>query len=279
LAGEQERVVWKSEWRRTPRWTLTEKIEKMKEEDRQLFFENGYVVIKHAVEDRELNPLREVIEKVVDKKINDLYARGLIRNMHKELPLSTRWLEVNREYPTHEQMWVRQVFSRAIYDLGIHPGIVDVIEALIGSEIRFNEDNGCLQFAPGSHKLELSPEMNQRVPRAGGKVGEQAGRTHELDEKCVSLLMEKGDMVVFDKFAFHRSLPNTTNEVRWNVDLRYSHSEQSFEWNRLGDEIDVKYPSFIVKSLTDPDKETTWEQFLEKFLSTTSRYDENGNLL
>ena len=86
-------------------------------------------------------------------------------------------------------------------------------------------------------------------------------------------------MVVFDKFTFHRSLPNTTNEVRWNVDLRYSQSQQSFEWTRLGDEIDVKYPSFIVKSRTDPDKETTWEQFLEKFLSTTSKYDENGNLL
>ena len=51
------------------------------------------------------------------------------------------------------------------------------------------------------------------------------------------------------------------------------------ELDPLRKEIDVKYPSFIVKTRKDPGKETTWEQFLEKFLSPTSKYDENGNLL
>ena len=222
-------------------------------------------------------------------------------------------------------MWVRQVFGKAIYDLGIHPNIVDVIEALIGSEIWFNgdyhvrpklphdaltvvpwhqdafyyggseagnpsfpilsvwiplvdvnEDNGCLQFVPGNRRRGLTPELNQKIPGTVGASDEDTDGRHELDVKGASLCMGKGDMVVFDKFAFHRSLPNIAKEIRWNVDLRYSPVDQSFEWSRMGAEIDVKYPSFIVKSRMDPDREMTWEQFQEKFLLTTDRYDENG---
>jgi hypothetical protein len=81
---------------------------------------------------------------------------------------------------------------------------------------------------------------------------------------------------VFDKFTFHRSLPNITNEIRWNVDLRYSPADQSFAWSSLGDEIDVKYPSFIIKSWSDPSRAMSWEQYHEKFRQTCDRYDENG---
>ena len=139
-----------------------------------------------------------------------------------------------------------------------------------------NEDNGCLQFVPGSHKWGLTPDLNQKLPSVNGHPDSQADLTHELDDQCISLCMEKGDMVVFDKFAFHRSLPNRTNEIRWNLDLRYSPADQSFDWSAMGDEIDVKYPSFIVKSLNDPSREMSWEQYEDKFLQTCDRYDENG---
>lgn len=292
--------------------------------NRSFYEENGYAVIRQAVRDEELDPLRRDIEAVVERKIDELFGQGLLSGRYEGFPLSTRWSEANKEYPAKEQMWVRQIFGKAIYDLGRHPRIVSVIEALIGPEIRFNgdyhvrpklpnhslttvpwhqdafyyagkeagspdapvlsvwiplvnvnEDNGCLQFVPGSHRWGLRPELNQQLPNAGD-AGANAGIVHELDNQGVSLAMNKGDMVVFDKLTFHRSLPNVTNEIRWNVDLRYSPADQSFAWSSMGDEIDVKYPSFIVKSGRDPSRATSWEQYLEKFRHTEAVYDWNG---
>lgn len=311
----------------------------MNNADKRFYEHNGYVLIKQAVPDRELDPLRSDIANTVDRKIDELFAQGLLSNRYADLPLSTRWSEANKEYPTKEQMWVRQIFGKAIYDLGVHPRIVAAVESLIGPEIRFNgdyhvrpklprhalttvpwhqdayyyggkeagnpeypilsiwiplvdvnEDNGCLQFVPGSHRWGLRPEPNQPLPGAASRANTDANaaheldrpahelglHTHELDRQAISLAMSTGDMVVFDKLTFHRSLPNIADAIRWNVDLRYSPADQSFAWSSLGDEIDIKYPSFIVKSERDPSRATTWEQYLDKFRRTTDRYDWNG---
>jgi phytanoyl-CoA hydroxylase len=290
------------------------------------FATNGFVVIKNAVQDAALQPLIEKIQDVVDKKINVLHQQGLITNKYESESFSRRWSEVNKEYQANEQMWVRQIFSKAIYDLGVDTKIVDAVEALIGQEIRFNgdyhvrpklphqdltvvpwhqdayyyggkesanplfpivsiwiplvdvnEDNGCLQFVPGSHKWGMKPEWNEKIPNLNDGMNNVKRSPHVLDEQGVSLPMKKGDMVVFDKLTFHRSLPNVTNDIRWNVDLRYGRADQSFAWSGLGDEIDVKYPSFVVKSLLHPASVMTWEQYNEKFLKTCNRYDENGS--
>ncbi|WP_167859284.1 phytanoyl-CoA dioxygenase family protein [Paenibacillus cymbidii] len=297
----------------------------MEETSKRFYEENGYVLIRQAATDKELGPVREQIGKVVDRKINAFYRQGLITNKHEELPLSTRWSEISKQHPSKEQMWVRQVFSKAIYDLGIHDPVLDAVETLIGSEIRFNGDyhvrpkiphhdlttvpwhqdayyyggkeagnpdypilsvwiplidvdehNGCLQFVPGSHKWGLTPELNQALPRIGDKPVVSVEQKHELDHRAISLRMSKGDMVIFDKFTFHRSLPNLSDEIRWSVDLRYSPADQSFAWSGMGDEIDVKYPSCIVRSQTQPDRVSNWEQYENKFTSTCDRYDEDG---
>jgi len=142
--------------------------------------------------------------------------------------------------------------------------------------IDVDETNGCLQFVPGSHLWGMSPGLNQQMP--GAREGTDASNQgeHELDRQCVSLPMGKGDLVVFDKFTFHRSLPNLSEEIRWSVDLRYSPADQSFDWSRLGDEIDVRYPSCIVRSRSMPGRVADWEQYRNKFLQTGERYDEDG---
>jgi hypothetical protein len=79
----------------------------MERKDRNFYYAHGYLAIKQAVKDIELNPLREEIGKVVSNKIEGLYKKRLITNKYRDLPLSTRLWEVNKDTPIKEQMWVR----------------------------------------------------------------------------------------------------------------------------------------------------------------------------
>ena len=77
------------------------------------------------------------------------------------------------------------------------------------------EDNGCLYVIPGSHKWNLL--KGQRG--ADNKV-------HTLEEveqrgQPVALPMRPGDILLFSNLTFHTSKLNSSNSVRWSVDLRY----------------------------------------------------------
>ena len=77
------------------------------------------------------------------------------------------------------------------------------------------EDNGCLYVIPGSHKWNLLKGQRE----ADNKV-------HTLEEveqrgQPVALPMRPGDILLFSNLTFHTSKLNSSNSVRWSVDLRY----------------------------------------------------------
>ena len=77
------------------------------------------------------------------------------------------------------------------------------------------EDNGCLYVIPGSHKCNLLTGQRE----ADNKV-------HTLEEveqrgQPVALPMRRGDILLFSNLTFHTSKLNSSNSVRWSVDLRY----------------------------------------------------------
>ena len=77
------------------------------------------------------------------------------------------------------------------------------------------EDNGCLYVIPGSHKWNL----------LRGQRGTD-NKVHTLEEveqrgQPVALPMGPGDILLFSNLTFHTSKLNSSNSVRWSVDLRY----------------------------------------------------------
>lgn len=78
-----------------------------------------------------------------------------------------------------------------------------------------DENNGCLYVMPGSHTWGL---LN------GKRGADNLMITFEDVEKRAkptALPMSQGDILFFSNLLFHSSKPNTTDKVRWSVDLRY----------------------------------------------------------
>ena len=87
--------------------------------------------------------------------------------------------------------------------------------------VEVNEGNGCLYIIPGSHNWSLLK----------GQRGTD-NKVHTLEEveqrgKPVALPMKQGDILLFSNLTFHASKLNTSNSVRWSVDLRYVASPQA----------------------------------------------------
>lgn len=80
------------------------------------------------------------------------------------------------------------------------------------------EEIGALQIIPGSHLRGLMESSAS---------GYQGGITAELkDSDFVQTTFEVGDLLVFSAFLIHQSGNNTTNNIRWSVQLRYNNLDE-----------------------------------------------------
>ena len=125
-----------------------------------------------------------------------------------------------------------------------------------------DERNGCLQVIPGSHKQGLRP------PRR-----DENGRLVPVEDveswgEVQSVCMKVGDVLVFGNLTFHRSLENTSEDIRWSVDLRYSPTDSPLEW------FHKKWPGFIARSQQQPETVESWEMW--KVKRTSSEANLNG---
>lgn len=76
------------------------------------------------------------------------------------------------------------------------------------------EDNGCTEVFPGYHRNgSLSPEDGQYHPLPAETVDETS---------VVKLVLEPGDVAIFDGFTPHRSAPNRSDSWRRQLYLSYN---------------------------------------------------------
>ena len=115
-----------------------------------------------------------------------------------------------------------------------------------------DERNGCLQVISGSHKRGLRPahhdENRRLVPMEDIESWGEVQNVH----------MKVGDVLVFGNLTFHRSLENTSEDIRWSIDLRYSPTDSPLEW------LLQKWPGFIARSQQQPETVESWEMWEAK---------------
>ncbi len=83
------------------------------------------------------------------------------------------------------------------------------------------EENGCMQFIPGTHRLGVVPHERRQYYL-------EIARDH-LDRRlgeAVSIELDPGDVVLFHNLLFHQGLPNRSRMVRWSLDWRYQDATQ-----------------------------------------------------
>jgi phytanoyl-CoA hydroxylase len=113
-----------------------------------------------------------------------------------------------------------------------------------------NEANGCLQVVPGTHKIGL---IDHHTEAAEGQFLE--AKDGAFDERnAVTLPMAPGDVLVFGNLMMHRSLANTTDTVRWSIDLRFIREGSGpgrIGWNTDGFEWVLRSPTKPVTAYAD----------------------------
>lgn len=96
-------------------------------------------------------------------------------------------------------------------------------------------DSGCLQVIPGSHQQGL------HAPGEGGQV---APEVLARSGTPLPLPVRAGGMILFHNYALHAACPNTSDTVRWSMDLRWQDPAKP-----TGRPF---YPGFIVQSQSRP---------------------------
>ena len=103
------------------------------------------------------------------------------------------------------------------------------------------EEHGCIKLIPGSHRDHLQ----QHCPVATG--GYEIPTRLFAAEKTIPVPMEAGDVLFMSRWTCHGSLANTSDQIRWSFDLRYSPTGQPTGRS--------EFPGFVARSRSNPETE------------------------
>jgi phytanoyl-CoA hydroxylase len=98
-------------------------------------------------------------------------------------------------------------------------------------------ERGCLQVIPGSHRHGLIAHGTE----AGARIAPERMPPGEP----LPLPIEAGGMILFHNYVFHAACPNTSDAIRWSMDLRWQDPAKP-----TGRPF---YPGFIARSKARPE--------------------------
>lgn len=139
-------------------------------------------------------------------------------------------------------------------------------------------ENGCLQVLPRTHKGEVARH------RTGGPGGYLVIEDDDLPlppEQAVTVPVPLGGALLLTNITPHCSTPNTTDVIRWSIDLRYQgwnvptnafQEPADFRADAPPQEIACYPPEgdFVVRSRQHPETVHTYEQYVAR----RNAYDE-----
>ena len=190
--------------------------------------------------------------------------------------------------------WNREVFSEAVYDLCVHPAVLDAVESLLGSgEITMNGDYWVRPKLPQEqlttlpwhqdsdyygqqteplHILSLWIPLVDVYEENGcmqfisgshkwGLLPNKRQGDHlvpvedvEARGRVETLAMRAGDAVAFRNLTFHRSLMNNSDGIRWSIDLRYSVTGTPLDWLA-----EIGLLGLVARSRQRPESVDSWQ--------------------
>lgn len=128
-------------------------------------------------------------------------------------------------------------------------------------------ENGCLQVLPRTHRQGIFPH------HTGGPGGYLVIEDADLPSgEVVTVPVPKGGALLLSNLAPHCSTPNTSDTIRWSVDLRYQSRSAPTNAFELPEEFDSEAPrttwacyppegDFVVRSRAHPEQVHSYAQF------------------
>jgi phytanoyl-CoA hydroxylase len=120
------------------------------------FAEDGCLVIRNLIEPARLAAVRQALATETDTVLNAIAAKGLISDTHPELPFERRLNTAGKHLALFGRGWTQNLAGPAVFDLHHDPGLLAVLQRLIGPQI-----NGHRQF---NVRPKLPGQMLTTVP-------------------------------------------------------------------------------------------------------------------
>ena len=231
--------------------------------------EDGYLLIRNVISQKDLKPLINCIEKAVDIFIKKLFLQKEIDQTYENFSFEKRLSMINKQKKISYRTWDNPIFGPELFKLIHHKSIIKVLEPYLGPNFSFNGDYHLRPKMPDSkytafpfhndsqyyEKLsEYSKIITVWIPLVdvdenNGCLKIIPGSNHwewinssrdkyfnmrsdedvQKRKKSIPLPMKVGDIVIFSNHTFHGSGINHTSKVRWSIDLRYCRTRNFYE--------------------------------------------------
>ena len=108
----------------------------MKEQEIKASYErDGYVVVEDIIGDGELQPLCEFIKDKVDAFARAEYEAGRLSSLYADDSFTRRYAAICEEQGISPRGWGLGSFGREFYDLYTLPGVLQVLNVILGPEV------------------------------------------------------------------------------------------------------------------------------------------------
>lgn len=106
------------------------------------FHDEGYVIVPDVFDPADLEPLREEMEREIDRKARALQAEGKLTNLHADLDFEHRLTEIRRDSQENGEAIMRHLeghrgggfHAPEMFDVISHPQLLAAAGDLLGSE-------------------------------------------------------------------------------------------------------------------------------------------------
>ena len=103
------------------------------------FEEDGFLLVDHALEDSDIDPVIADYEEHIDRRARELLAEGKITQLHDGAPFQERLaLICNECMDIYPEMDIYRLRSKAAFEFLGNTSLLDLVEGIVGPEIICN---------------------------------------------------------------------------------------------------------------------------------------------
>jgi len=112
---------------------------------------DGYILAPGVLSFRDIEPLRLIIDRQVDRFALKLRDEGKVKNLFEFDSFDNRLAFLLEGQGTQMRSWDEIIFSPQLHRLITHPKLLDALEPLLGPDITFQGDYHLRPKMPDSH--------------------------------------------------------------------------------------------------------------------------------
>lgn len=105
-------------------------------QQQEQFDRDGYIILRQVLSTAQVEGAREAMQELVEREAHKLLEQGLISNLMEDEPFETRLLRLYQNHLDKAPDYRPELHLAGLFPLFFNPKVLDIVEMLVGSEIR-----------------------------------------------------------------------------------------------------------------------------------------------